>query len=247
MRRLLHLLGVLPLALPALAGGDAAIPVARALFVEEELKAAKSQKFYLLLDPEQGTLDLRLIGVTVRRFPIEQAVIGVSRLKGGGAPQWPALGFTLASEVDEPDRPVITPPAAGQEQATVLPASDAGTAAAAEASPDGTAAAPASLADSLSSFREKTYAGIPPVYRLHFEPALDLVIRGEPPAQDLSSRIRRRWYHFEEGWSGFVHWIQGRPIATRVTVFMSPDDARRLYLALDPSIPLVVRPVGLGS
>ncbi len=244
MRPLLLIAGLAVSAVHALAGGDAATPAARAAYIQEELKAAKSQKFYLVLDPEERALELRLIGVTVRRFPLERAVIGVSRLEGGGAPQWPALGFTLASEVDEPDRPVITPPAEGQEQATVQPANGA----AAEPSRDGSAAAATpSLADSLSTFREKTYAGIPPVYRLHFDPPLDLVIRGEPPAQDVSSRMRRLWYQFEEGWSGFLHWMKGQPISTRVTVFMSPDDARRLYLTLDPAIPLVVKPAGLGS
>lgn len=235
------------LAVPALGGGDgAANGAAGAAFLQYEFEAAKGQKFYLVLDPAARALELRLIGVTVKRFPLERALIGVSRLQGGGTPQWPALAFTLASEVDEPDRPVITPPTAGQEQASVQPAS--GAAPAAESDGDGSAPArPLSLADSLSSFREQTYAGIPPVYRLHFEPDLDVVIRGEPPAQDFKSRMRRHWFHFQEGWSGFRHWLSGQPISTRVTLFMTPDDARRLYLALDPSIPLLVEPVRAGG
>jgi hypothetical protein len=233
------------LALPALGGGDGAgNGAARAAFLQREFEAAKGQKFYLVLDPAARALELRVIGVTVKRFPLERAMIGVSRLHGGGTAQWPALAFTLASEVDEPDRPVITPPTAGQEQASVQAASGA------PPTPDGdgsAAAKPVSLADSLSSFREQTYAGIPPVYRLHFEPALDVVIRGEPPAQDFKSRVRRQWFHFQEGWTGFRHWLSGQPISTRVTLFMTPDDARRLYLALDPSIPLLVEPIGADS
>ena len=237
------------LALPALAGGDgAADGSARAAFLQKEYEAAKGQKFYLVLDPASRALELRVIGVTVKRFPLERAMIGVSRLHGGGTAQWPALAFTLASEVDEPDRPVITPPTAGQEQASVQAASGTPAAPDGDASGDGSAAArPVSLADSLSSFREQTYAGIPPVYRLHFEPDLDVVIRGEPPAQDFKSRMRRQWFHFQEGWTGFRHWMSGQPISTRVTLFMTPDDARRLYLALDPSIPLLVEPVGAGG
>jgi hypothetical protein len=250
MRRALAAAAILAaLAVPALAGGDAAgHGAARAAFLQYEFDAARSQKFYLVLDPSARALELRLIGVTLRRFPLESAVIGVSRLHGGGTPQWPALTFTLASEVDEPDRPVITPPSAGQEQASVAPASGAAPAASGDASADGSAAAkPASLAESLSSYRAQTYAGIPPVYRLHFEPDLDVVIRGEPPAQDFKSRMRRLKYQFDEGWSGFMHWVKGQPISTRVTLFMTPDDARRLYLALDPSIPLLVAPVGSGG
>lgn len=240
-------------AAPALAGGDGTVnDAAQAAFLQQEYDAAKSQKFYLVLDPAARVLELRVIGVTLKRFPLEHALIGVPRLRGGGTPQWPALGFTLASEVDEPDRPVITPPSAGQEQASVQAASGAGAAGpgtpAGDAPGDGSAAArPASLADSLSSFRAQTYAGIPPVYRLHFEPDLDVVIRGEPPAQDFRSRMRRLWFQFEEGWTGFRHWMGGQPISTRVTLFMTPDDARRLYLALDPSIPLLIEPVGAAG
>ncbi len=246
---LLAALALAAAAMAALAGGDGgANGAARAAFLQQEFDAAKGQKFYLVLDPAARELDLRLIGVTLKRFPLERALIGVSRLRGGGTPQWPALAFTLASEVDEPDRPVITPPAAGQDQASVQAASGAAPAAAdGDASGDGSAAAkPASLAESLSSFRERTYAGIPPVYRLHFEPDLDVVIRGEPPAQDFRSRMRRMWFQFEEGWTGFRHWMKGQPISTRVTLFMTPDDARRLYLALDPAIALLVEPAGAG-
>ncbi|MCU0254214.1 MAG: hypothetical protein MUE47_06705 [Acidobacteria bacterium] len=231
------------------AGGDGANGAARADFLQQEYDAAKGQKFYLVLDPAARALELRVLGVTLKRFPLERALIGVSRLRGGGTPQWPALAFTLASEVDEPDRPVITPPTAGQEQASVQAASGAAPAATdGESTDDGSAAAkPASLAESLSSFRERTYAGIPPVFRLHFEPALDVVIRGEPPAQDLRSRLRRTWFQLEEGWTGFRHWLKGEPIATRVTLFMTPDDARRLYLALDPAIQLLIEPAGAGG
>ena len=248
MRRAALAVAVLAaLALPALGGGDGAgNGAARAAFLQREFEAAKGQKFYLVLDPAARALELRVIGVTVKRFPLERAMIGVSRLRGGGTAQWPALAFTLASEVDEPDRPVITPPTAGQEQASVQAASGAPANPAGDG--DGSAIAkPVSLADSLSSFREQTYAGIPPVYRLHFEPDLDVVIRGEPPAQDFRSRVRRLWFQFEEGWTGFRHWMSGQPISTRVTLFMTPDDARRLYLALDPSIPLLVDPVGAAG
>ena len=248
MRRAALAVAVLAaLALPALGGGDGAVSgAARAAFLQKEYEAAKGQKFYLVLDPAARALELRVIGVTVKRFPLERAMIGVSRLRGGGTAQWPALAFTLASEVDEPDRPVITPPTAGQDQASVQAASGAPANPAGDG--DGSAAAkPVSLADSLSSFREQTYAGIPPVYRLHFEPDLDVVIRGEPPAQDFKSRVRRQWFHFQEGWTGFRHWLSGQPISTRVTLFMTPDDARRLYLALDPSIPLLVEPIGADS
>ena len=247
MRRAAFTAAVLTaLALPAVAGGDGD-GAARAAFLQREFDAAKGQKFYLVLDPAARALELRVIGVTLKRFPLERALIGVSRLRGGGTPQWPALGFTLTSEVDEPDRPVITPPTAGQGLASVEPSSGSAPAAEDDASGDGSAAPqPASLAESLSSFRERTYAGIPPVYRLHFEPDLDVVIRGEPPAQDFRSRVRRLWFQFEEGWTGFRHWMSGQPISTRVTLFMTPDDARRLYLALDPSIPLLVEPLGAG-
>ena len=252
MRRTAFAAAVLAaLALPALGGGDGATDgAARAAFLQKEYEAAKGQKFYLVLDPASRALELRVIGVTVKRFPLERAMIGVSRLHGGGTAQWPALGFTLASEVDEPDRPVITPPTAGQEQASVQAASGTGGPTRPRWGRERRRQRrrQAGLAGrSLSSFREQTYAGIPPVYRLHFEPDLDVVIRGEPPAQDFKSRMRRQWFHFQEGWTGFRHWMSGQPISTRVTLFMTPDDARRLYLALDPSIPLLVEPVGAAG
>ncbi len=212
----------------------AAQPVARAHHLKEEARLAKSQEFYLVLDLAQNALDLRLLGVTLRRFPLHEASIGQSRLRGSGQPVWPALSFTLESEVAEPDRPVIQPPAAGQESATVMAPEGA-------AADRGTAPAkPLSLADSLTAFRERTFAGIPPVYRLHFTPDLDLVIRGEPVATDWRSRLRRLRYQFGEGWSGFTHWLTREPVATRVMLFMNPDDAKRLYLVLDPQIPLLI-------
>ena len=235
MRRAAVAVAVLAaLALPALSGGDGAgNSAARAAFLQREFEAAKGQKFYLVLDPAARALELRVIGVTVKRFPLERAMIGVSRLRGGGTAQWPALAFTLASEVDEPDRPVITPPTAGQDQASVQAASGAPANPAGDG--DGSAIAkPVSLADSLSSFREQTYAGIPPVYRLHFEPDLDVVIRGEPPAQDLKSRMRRQWFHFQEGWTGFRHWMSGsRMMAVKRwrCAAMLPTEGKSLHWA----------------
>ena len=224
-------------ALVVIAGTAAAAPAqpaARAHFLHDEVRVARTQKFYLVLDLTQNALDLRLLGVTLRRFPLQEALIGQSRLQGGGHAVWPALSFTLESEVEEPDRPVIQPPAEGQESATVVtPGEKAGDRGAAFAKP-------LSLADSLTAFRERTFAGIPPVYRLHFTPDLDVVIRGEPVATDWKSRLRRLRYRFEEGWSGFLHWLTRKPVAARVMLFMTPDDAKRLYLTLDPDIPLLV-------
>ncbi|MBM5812201.1 MAG: hypothetical protein FJ191_09590 [Gammaproteobacteria bacterium] len=226
---------VATLALGALAGGAVAQPAARSYYLQEEVRVAKSQKFYLVLDLGAQALDLRLLGVTLRRFPLQATLLGQSRLQGAGNPVWPGLSFTLESEVEEPDRPVIHPPQAGQETTTVVGAGDA------PGSGDGAAPAkPLSLAESLTAFRERTFAGIPPVYRLHFQPDLDLVIRGEPVATDWQSRLRRLRFRFDEGWSGFRHWLAREPVATRVTLFMTPDDAKRLYLVLDPAIPLLI-------
>lgn len=224
------------LAFSGLAGGAAAQPAARAHYLQEEARVAKSQKFYLVLDLGAQALDLRLLGVTLRRFPLHAALLGQSRLQGASHPVWPALSFALESEVEEPDRPVIHPPRAGQETATVVAQDDDG-----RGTGDGAAPAkPLSLAESLTAFRERTFAGIPPVYRLHFQPDLDLVVRGEPVATDWQSRLRRLRFRFDEGWSGFRHWLAREPAATRVTLFMTPDDAKRLYLVLDPAIPLLI-------
>ena len=77
-------------------------------------------------------------------------------------------------------------------------------------------------------------------FRLQFEPDLVLVVRGEPKAADFGSRMRRIKYTMQDGWRGFGSWLTGKTVATRVVVYLPPEDARRLFKVLDPEIKLLV-------
>jgi hypothetical protein len=57
---------------------------------------------------------------------------------------------------------------------------------------------------------------------------------------DLGSRLRRVKYTLQEGWQGFYLWLTGKTVATRVVVYLPPEDARRLFKVLMPEIKLLV-------
>lgn len=224
-----------------LAASGAALPaadptLARRSFLAEELLAAKSQKFYLVFDQQASALDLKIEGVRVNRYALDKTEFGQSRLAGRGQRQWPAVSFSLVSEIPEPDRPRLPVQQADQadkeRDARIKQAITKGKQPAGELSQ--------TAGEKVASLYQKDDATAPLTFRLQFDPDLVLVVRGEPRTVDFGSRLRRIRYRLLEGWHGFGSWLSGRTVATRLVVYLPPEDARSLFKVLDPEIKLLV-------
>ena len=180
-------MAVLPVVLGAGLGLAADTSTARKQYLLEEIRLAKSEDLYLVLQLDEPGLDLKITDVVVKRFPLLAARIGQPRLGGSDDWVWPAVKFTMISELPEPDRPLITPPDKSGDSSA-----DGSAAVSGDSSADGTASLPRNpLAESLSEYRERVYQGVPTIYRLRFDPGLELLVRGEHAAQDWRSRTRR--------------------------------------------------------
>lgn len=221
-------------------------------YLAAELKLAQEQKFYIVFDPQVPELQLRLAGVVVHRFGLTSASIGQPRLQGGREAVWPAVQFTLANELPMPDRPQVNPEKGkeGAAQASEPQGDSSSDGSAGQTTADGSSQVKTppvpKLALSLEEYRKETYKKIPTVYRLLFEPGLDVVVRGEPGAEDWRSRWRRFSWKMDEGWNGFARWMQDRPQTTRLVFYMDTREAQRLYMVLDPKIPFLIRVVPAG-
>jgi hypothetical protein len=222
---------------PAAAEGDDAAAAARLAYLTQELAAAKSKQFYLVFDEATPAIDLKIEGVRVHRFVLDRAEFGQSRLAGSGPRQWPAASFSLVSEVPEPDRPRIqvekTDEADKARDAEIRKALARGEKPAGELSQ--------TAGEKVARLYRTDDVDAPLTFRLQFEPDLVLVVRGEPRATDLGSRMRRVKYALQDGWQGFRLWLGDEPIATRVVVHLPPEDARRLFKVLVPEIRLLVQ------
>ncbi len=208
----------------------------RRSYLTAELAAAKSKQFYLVFDASGPAIDLKIEGVRVHRFSLDKAEFGQSRLSGAGARSWPGTSFALVSEVEEPDRPQIkietTDEADKARDEKIKKALAKGQKASGELSQTaGERVAQLTLTDDKTA---------PMTFRLQFEPDLVLVVRGEPKAADLGSRMRRIKYGLLEGWQGLGLWLGGESIATRVVVHLPPEEARRLFKVLTPEIRLLI-------
>lgn len=196
--------------------GLAATAEQRKALAAEELELAKSSALYLWLDPARQTLELRINGIAINNFPLTKAQFGQPRLSGKSQPQWSALLYELVTETPEPDRPEVK---IIKEDDNSIPA------------------------NYIIKEREQMLAQIPTTYRLEFSPDLLVVIRGDALQMDFASRRRRFWFTLEEGWEGFRLWMKNQPISDRLVLFMSPDEARRLFQVLQPKMKLVVASV----
>ncbi len=200
---------------------------ARAGFLNAELGAVRSHQIYLVLDPRVPALDLKVDGVRLRRFPVESALFGRSRIAGGDY-AFPAYAYTLVSQLDEPERPKIpiqnpaAEPAAKPEPGA-KPGFDPN-----HANP---AVGPAS---------EDLLARAPTHFRLRFDPALDVSILGEAGVANLPGRLWRTRHRLIEGWEALLLRLRGQTVPPRVVLYLTPQDARRLFLALSPRIRLVL-------
>lgn len=180
-----------------------------------EIALAQSKQIYLALDPATGEVQLRLMGVVLRRFAT-RAALDAPRSRPA---VWPAAVFTLQGGIPQYERPVIRPPAKGEAAAE-----DAG-----GVSPD-----------DLVANRNRALEGMPTVYTLTFAPELAVLVRGEPPAEGFGASFGRRWRAFvadlRNGWAR----LGGAVAPLTVVLDTSPEDARRLGLALQQDMGLVI-------
>ena len=211
-------------AVPALALANADPALQRKAYLADELAAAKSEFFYLVFDPVEPALDLKIEGVRVHRFRLDRADVGLPRL-GGGEPQWPAAAFALATKIPEPERPRIE----AKKQAEADKALDAAIkqAIARGKKPAGELAETAG--EKVAKQAKPPDPEAPVNFELEFEPGLVLVVRGEPDSGDLGSRLRGLRYALVEGWQGLGRSLVGKPRAARLVVELPPQDARRLW------------------
>ncbi len=185
----------------------------RKAFLAEELELAKKDALYLVVDPSTGSLQLRIDGIVLNRFEVTEARYGRPRLESSPQAQWAGVAFELVTQLDERDRPEVK----------IIPDDDTTT-----------------PGDYIIKEQERLEASIPTTFRMQFSPDLMVVVRGEPLAMDFASRRRRWWYTLQEGWEGFRLWMKNERIANRVVLFMSPQEARRLFKVLQPKMRLLV-------
>jgi len=237
--RLLRTLLVLPwlmlVSAPALPAGEAALQ--RQAYLAAELAAAKSKAFYLVFDPGASALDLKIEGVRVHRFALERAEFGQSRFSGGGERRWPAVEYTLTTEIPEPERPRIEV----KKQEDVDKALDE---AIKKAIARGKKPAPGELPETAGEKVAKQAAladpDAPMLFVLEFDPGLALVVRGEPSAAGFGDYMRRLGHSLVEGWEGLLLRFGSDQPAARIVVWLPPQDARRLQKALAPELKLLL-------
>ncbi len=199
------------------AEGDVRREKAAALAAES--LAARTHDIYLALDPRGGHLDLKVDGLRLRRFEIERGLFGRPRF-GSSRAALSAARFRLISELPEPDRPLIP----------------------IRSPNEGAGAGSSSLA--VSEARAETMAQMPTHYRLLFQPPLEISVRGESlsavPDEGALDRFWRLRFRIYEGWQALGHRLRGHPVPPRVVLFFAPDEARRLFMTLDPAMQLVI-------
>jgi hypothetical protein len=223
--RLAVLLAVL--ALSRIAG--ATDPATRREALLAEIEIAQSKQLYLVIDPAAGEVQLTIQNVVVRRFP---AVMRVG-IPGGHSETWPATAFKLHSGLPEFERPVIRPP-----DKPVVDTRTTGPAA--PAVPDTSASAKKSPDDLLDE-RNRALAGVPTVYVLHFDPGLDILVRGEAEASGFSGLWKKTRASLAEGIGRGYARLTGKPRTLHIVMEMDPEDARRLGLTLTPQMTLLIR------
>lgn len=196
---------------------------ARRAFVEAEIEAAKSGALYLVLDPRAQQLNLKCEGVLLHRFALTGARFAPPPRSAGPA-RWPAIAFTLATGLAEPERPEIVPP---KPDAADAPA---------PAKPEPTT--PTGGIDFAARQREEILRRAPSRYLLTFSPGLEVSVVGVAgTAADASPGLAPR---LAEGWRRLRRWFAGPTLPPRVTLEIPEDEARRLFLDLQPDLRLLV-------
>ena len=209
----------------AAAPGDTPAPAVapRQAYLAAEVEAAKTGELYLVLDPQAPSLDLKCQGVLLHRFALAGARFAPPP-RSSGAVRWPAVAFQLSGGLSEPDRPLIEPPPPGGDDAPA-PAKEE-------------PATPTGGIDFAARQREEILHRAPPEYLLTFTPSLEVSVQGVAgapgaPAPSLAQRLA-------EGWRRLRRWFAGPELPPRVTLEIPEEEARRLFLDLEPQIRLLV-------
>ena len=195
----------------------------RQAYLAAELEAAKTGQLYLVLDPQAPSLDLKCEGVLLHRFPLAGARFAPPP-RSSGPPRWPGVAFQLAGGLAEPDRPLIEPPPLGAEDAPAPPKEEPTT--------------PTGGIDFAARQRQEILHRAPPQYLLTFAPALEVSVQGVAGAPGATSP--RLFQRLGEGWRRLRRWFAGPELPPRVTLEMPEEEARRLFLDLEPQIRLLV-------
>jgi hypothetical protein len=200
----------------------AAPAVARHAYLEGELEAAKSGDLYLVLDPQVPRLELRCEGVLLHSFTLSGARFAPPPRAAGPA-SWPAVAYQLAAGLGEPDRPLIAPPPPGGEETPPPPAEP----------PSSTGGI-----DFAAKQRAEVLHRAPAQYLLTFSPDLEINVLGV--AGDGAAASPSLAQRLDEGWKRLHRWFAGSKLPPRVTLELPEDEARRLFLDLEPQIRLLV-------
>ena len=205
--------------------GDAPTPALppREAYLTAEIEAAKTGELYLVLDPQTPGLDLKCQGVLLHRFPLASARFAPPP-RSAGAVRWPAVAFQLAGGLSEPDRPLIEPPPPGADDAPA-PAKEE-------------PATPSGGIDFAARQREEILHRAPPEYLLTFTPDLEVRVQGVAGAPGAASPSLAQ--RLGEGWRRMRRWFEGPNLPPRVTLEIPEEEARRLFLDLEPQIRLLV-------
>ncbi len=158
---------------------------------------------------------LRRRGVDLLEIPV-RATVGLPLRAGRVAAAWPAVRFDLASPLTRPDPPRL----AVRDTA-----------------------APPPTVEALDAARDRYLRRMPARYRLQFEPALIVAVAGEHEPPTVADRWRRAARRATEAWRDLGDLASGRPPRLRLLLAMSAAEARRLYVALEPELSLLIAPI----
>lgn len=234
LRPLLVLPWLVPVPATAQPAGEATLQ--RQAYLAAELAAAKSKAFYLVFDPGASALDLKIEGVRVHRFVLDRAEFGQSRFSGSDERRWPAIAYTLTTDIPEPERPRIEI----QKQEEVDKALDEAIQKAIARGKKPAGELPETAGEKVAKQSALEDPDAPLQFVLEFDPGLVLVVRGEPAAAGFGDYMRRLGHALVEGWAGLVHRLGGDPAAVRFVAWLPPQDARRLQKALAPELKLLL-------
>ena len=234
LRPLLVLPWLMLVSAPALSASEAALQ--RQAYLAAELAAAKSKAFYLVFDPGASALDLKIEGVRVHRFALERADFGQARFSGGGERRWPAVSYTLTTDIPEPERPRIEV----QKQEDVDKALDEAIKKAIARGKKPAGELPETAGEKVAKQSALADPDASLEFMLEFDPGLVLVVRGEPAAAGFGDYMRRLGHSLVEGWEGLLLRFGDHPPTARIVAWLPPQDARRLQKALAPELKLLL-------
>jgi len=187
--------------------------------LERQLELAGGKDFYLVLDPAEQDLTLKLRGAALYRYPIIGLQIGLPRVAWAGrraAPAWQGVIWTNG-ELDPPrplDRVEITPeePAKeGEEQKPPV----------------------------IPPTAEELYR-VPSRFHVRFARGLSVEIR-PIEADATAGRLARLRTWWGAKWGDVVAAIGlGDRDAIRLRITLDPKDAGSLYRSLPPAVRLLV-------